>query len=447
MTYELRGSGDVGKLSALRSGLLPFRTPPILARRLAGEPPPQPGTAASLMRRARPLSPVDRIAVAHDALRKSAGGALCVVFGGRIIGVLTLNVLSRALSHPAWSGSSQLATEPLSVLLSGPEPVLGLSDVVQVSEDESLATVRTVFEDHPNAPLIGVVNDGLVYVGVVLRADLVSADLGNLAPTRVGGMATPLGVYLTDGIVHGGAGNLGLVLSGVSMTALFFLASVATNYALQKLELYTGFDLTRALALAFLNLSPSDIRMMSADFMHAASILVMLVLLRLVPIAGYHAAEHQTVHCIERGEPMVPEMVRRMPRAHPRCGTNLVAAVCILSIALTVMFGFTASIVQSVVPAIIVTLCLWRPVGTFLQNYLTTRPANDKQIASGIKAGREVLDGYVAGGLERDATTFQRIWNMGLIQVVFGAYLVIPIIELVGTVWPAASKVIDAVGF
>jgi uncharacterized protein YqhQ len=32
------------------------------------------------------------------------------------------------------------------------------------------------------------------------------------------------------------------------------------------------------------------------------------------------------VHAIERGEPLLAESVRAMPRVHPRCGTNIVAA-------------------------------------------------------------------------------------------------------------------------
>jgi hypothetical protein len=447
MTYELRGSGEVGKTGALRSRLIPFRVSALFGRRALGPDSPAPGTVGALTRYARALSPVDRIAVAHDALRKSLGGALCVAFGGRIIGMLTLNALNRSLSHPAWSGTSQLAAEPLSLLLAGPEPVLTIADVFQIAESEPLTAARSFFEEQPDAPLIGIVNAGGAYVGILLRADLVSADLGNLTPARVGGMATPLGVYLTDGIVQGGAGNLGLALTGASMSALFFVASMATNYAFLGLERQTGFDLTRILALTFMSLSPGDVRIMAEDITHVLAVPIMLVLLRLVPIAGFHAAEHQTVHAMERGEPLVPDTVKRMPRAHPRCGTNLVAAVCIFNAAMAVMFGMTSSIIQSVVPAIIITITLWRPVGTFLQNYLTTRPASPRQIESGIRAGKQVMERFISGGIERNATVFQRIWNMGLVQIMIGAYALVAVIELVGTVWPAAGRVIDGIGF
>ena len=39
-----------------------------------------------------------------------------------------------------------------------------------------------------------------------------------------------------------------------------------------------------------------------------------LLLMRVSRLAGYHAAEHQTVHAMERNETLVPEIVCRMPR-------------------------------------------------------------------------------------------------------------------------------------
>src|SRR2546423_10530097 len=50
-----------------------------------------------------------------------------------------------------------------------------------------------------------------------------------------------------------------------------------------------------------------------------------LLFVRALPLVQYHAAEHQAVHAMERGEPLDPEIVRRMPRVHPRCGTNIMA--------------------------------------------------------------------------------------------------------------------------
>jgi uncharacterized protein YqhQ len=46
----------------------------------------------------------------------------------------------------------------------------------------------------------------------------------------------------------------------------------------------------------------------------------------------YHGAEHMTIHALEHGDPLVPSAVRRYPTAHPRCGTEFLVVVILLSI-------------------------------------------------------------------------------------------------------------------
>ena len=46
----------------------------------------------------------------------------------------------------------------------------------------------------------------------------------------------------------------------------------------------------------------------------------------------YHGAEHMTIHALEAGEALRPENVRRHPTAHPRCGTEFLVVVILLSI-------------------------------------------------------------------------------------------------------------------
>jgi uncharacterized protein YqhQ len=46
----------------------------------------------------------------------------------------------------------------------------------------------------------------------------------------------------------------------------------------------------------------------------------------------YHGAEHMTIHALEHDEPLTTEAVRRYPTAHPRCGTEFLVIVIILSI-------------------------------------------------------------------------------------------------------------------
>jgi uncharacterized protein YqhQ len=46
----------------------------------------------------------------------------------------------------------------------------------------------------------------------------------------------------------------------------------------------------------------------------------------------YHGAEHMTIHALEAGDPLTTNAVRKYPTAHPRCGTEFLVVVIILSI-------------------------------------------------------------------------------------------------------------------
>jgi len=46
----------------------------------------------------------------------------------------------------------------------------------------------------------------------------------------------------------------------------------------------------------------------------------------------YHGAEHMTIHALEAGDPLTVEAIRRYPTAHPRCGTEFLVVVILLSI-------------------------------------------------------------------------------------------------------------------
>jgi uncharacterized protein YqhQ len=46
----------------------------------------------------------------------------------------------------------------------------------------------------------------------------------------------------------------------------------------------------------------------------------------------YHGAEHMSIHTLEGGDPLTVEAARRYPTAHPRCGTEFLVVVLIVSI-------------------------------------------------------------------------------------------------------------------
>jgi uncharacterized protein YqhQ len=53
----------------------------------------------------------------------------------------------------------------------------------------------------------------------------------------------------------------------------------------------------------------------------------------------YHGAEHMTIHALEAGDPLTVDAIRRYPTAHPRCGTEFLVVVILVSIFLFSVVG------------------------------------------------------------------------------------------------------------
>ena len=53
----------------------------------------------------------------------------------------------------------------------------------------------------------------------------------------------------------------------------------------------------------------------------------------------YHGAEHMSIHTLEAGDPLTVAAARRYPTAHPRCGTEFLVVVLIISILLFAVVG------------------------------------------------------------------------------------------------------------
>jgi len=60
----------------------------------------------------------------------------------------------------------------------------------------------------------------------------------------------------------------------------------------------------------------------------------------------YHGAEHMTIHALEAGDPLTTDAVRKYPTAHPRCGTEFLVVVILLSIVLFSFLGRSNPVVM-----------------------------------------------------------------------------------------------------
>jgi CBS domain-containing protein len=354
--------------------------------------------------RVKPLHPVDSLGKAAEALRSSALPAAPVVEGGRIIGIVTARSLADYLAQesPEELKDATVACLPLEGGIALPE---------------TLPPTEALRFFHANGlECAPVVDAGGNLLGLVSSAALASAVCGRIRPPIIGGMATPFGVYLTGGGVRGGVGDWALTTTGMFMAATMLLAACLTDWALAPDGLARW---APALEAWLAPLQASAVALTLVPF---------ALLFRLSWVTGYHAAEHQVVHTIEAGDELEPEVVRAKPRVHPRCGTNLVAAVSIMGAFWSLYradlpppLGAVLQQFDALMPvvAMLVTFILWRRVGGWLQQHVTTRPATLRQLESGIAAGRELKARYQQAP-PTALTPSRRLWNMGLLQVFAG---------------------------
>jgi len=350
----------------------------------------------SLMRAATAIAPEDSLARAASAMRRNGAPVLPLAVDDRLVGVLTEEGLAVALARGA-----QMTDSAESVMASAPT----------IAPYATGAEALRRFADWGLTALL-VVDDAGRLMGMLCPSDLYPRKRQLPRPSLVGGMATPFGVYLTNGAIGAGAGGLALVSTGFLLFTLLFGSQLAVDLG------------TRAISAS------GPVPTWAIYVLSALPLLLFMLLMRLVPLSGTHGAEHQVVHALERGEELTEEIVRRMPRVHPRCGTNLAAAATIfLSI-----FGteWVRDFEIRFIVAAIVTMLFWRKLGSFLQQYVTTRPASDAQLRGAIRAANELLEKFSRSRLVAP-NPLQRIWNSGMLHVMAGSTLA------AGIVWAIAK--------
>ncbi|MFQ3548616.1 MAG: DUF1385 domain-containing protein [Armatimonadota bacterium] len=370
-----------------------------------------------LIKGAPVISPQDTIKRAAGLMRGFQSESILVFGLGEDKGILTEKAITEYLSKQ---------DDPKSALN---DPVAPLIDrnLTYININFTMKMAAETFSEK-NVDILPVVNENGVYQGVITRSDLVAKMTSNLRPPNVAGMATPLGVYLTTGSHKAGAPNIGLFLTGVFQMMLIIIAG-AVVFGLRKLFAYiTGIPVDIMAASTPLTVAPHIY-----DFATYISVIlvigIMLLLLRMSPLSGYHAAEHMTVHAIEAGEELTTEIVGRMPRVHARCGTNLIAAAGIFII-ITTMIGSAFAVMVALVAVVLG----WRQIGGWLQYIVTTKNPTQKQLESGVKAGLEIIEEYHKRP-NYVVTGFERIWNIGLIQVAGGLLTVMLLLWLIEIVF------------
>lgn len=350
--------------------------------------------AGALCRPTETIPAEDSLGLAAQRLRANGSSVLPVVDGDRLIGVVTQKSLLATFGAGASPRDSVVAA---------------IAPASRIAPYQTAAEALRAMEFAPEGALV-VVDDHERVVGLLAVVDLVSPKRQPIVPTAIGGMATPFGVYLTTGSVSAGAGPLALMASGASLGAMMFIGALGSTLILNE--------------SARFGLASS-----TADYLAVPIALIFFfVLMRLSPLSGIHGAEHKVVHAIERGEELTLETVRRMPRVHPRCGTNIAAGLFIFAnLFAAPTFAWIATEIRLPLSALF-TFFLWRPVGSFAQRWITTRPPSDKQLDAGIRSGKALLE-KVAHSRVTKPNPLVSLGRSGIFHVALGSSLAFALIK------------------
>lgn len=222
-------------------------------------------------------------------------------------------------------------------------------------------------------------------------------------------------VALVESLVHGlkalsfsaqAAGEEDETLSNKEI-ALTMLASMVLAIGL--------FVVIPTYAAKYIHAAVTDARLLNLfeGILRLAIFLLYIVLISRMKdiqrVFQYHGAEHKTIHAYEAGVPMDVEHVRTFSTLHPRCGTNFLLIVMLVSIVTFAFLGWPSlweRIVSRIVLMPVVAGIAYEIIrfagrsqqrwvgyailpGLWLQK-LTTREPSDDQIEVAIRAFEEV---------------------------------------------------------
>lgn len=357
------------------------------------------------------VGPDDSLRRAASLLRATDGSSLIVISNAQIVGTVSEKAIAAAIAG---------AEAPETALDAAVSTAMD-AEILYVQRDVSIRDAAAVFATH-DVDVLPVIDTYGSYRGALHRGDLIGYATRSLKLPPVAGMATPLGVYLTTGTVSGGAGNLGLFLTGASLGLIILLSTAAGLAAMHFFS--TLLRLPPQIYMVPHPVGAFGLRDIPYILSMLLSFASFALLMRFSPLSGYHAAEHMTVHAIESGEILTPETVARMPRVHPRCGTNILAGAGLFMLISSWFDGSTAVLV-----AMLIVVLGWRTVGSWLQRFITTSDPSPKQLANGVAAGQQLVERYHQQP-NRVMTGFGRIWKMGLLQTASGMALVLGSVEI-----------------
>lgn len=239
-------------------------------------------------------------------------------------------------------------------------------------------------------------------------------------PPRISGSAMPGGVFMSSGNARshdGFTGDLWLLGTGLSIALLGATGMALTYVVSWLLQQIYGIPLAHVLLMFQTTVEPGTGPWVDVG-LNVLLLLSFLTLMRISPLSGYHAAEHKVIAAIEHfGEP-TKERARMMPRAHRRCGSNLLAGILPLLLLAEPLSRISWML------AVVVAVLGWQfryQVGYLIQAIFATKEPTEHQLEAGLASGRRVLQRWRERAGER-LPPLVVFWRRGMLQM-FGGML------------------------
>ena len=235
-----------------------------------------------------------------------------------------------------------------------------------------------------------------------------------MAPPRISGSAMPGGVFMSTGNART-AGDLALVATGLSITLLGACALTLTYLVSWLVEQLLSLPLTGILLMAAPTVDAQAAPWIDIG-LNLLMLLCFLTLMRVTPLSGYHAAEHKVIGAIEHfGEPTL-ETARIMPRAHIRCGSNLLAGVLPLLLVAQPLWGVSPLAAAAI---IVFGWSLRFHTGYLIQQIFATKEPTEHQLRVGLAAGTRIVKLW-RETMGRPVPPLVSFWRRGMIQMLVG---------------------------
>ena len=161
---------------------------------------------STLMRHTLKVESIDSLALAATRYGQNGASILPVTRDDRLVGVITDQALVKAL------GAGVETTDAVEGWMLPPETIF--------NNETGAEALRRI----ENGTSLVVVDADRRVLGILSGCDLWPRRRPKPRPALVGGMATPFGVYLTNGAVTGGAPRWALVATGAAMFSMLYTA-------------------------------------------------------------------------------------------------------------------------------------------------------------------------------------------------------------------------------